>query len=173
MSDYRRDIDYTLPPFVNTPSCTNTFKPGILAHGDRIYSTCKTVNAAHAPQNRTRKKMQHTAHTAHVVNAPHTTKKKLMQRGIQHTRQAHHGKTAHTAHAAEHAGHTTHTAHVYLRSTDRAYLGWDGTERDLAEAQSADPRGAVAVEDRLDRRVKQVLCGARRRHPHLDDRQRQ
>ena len=45
---------------------------------------------------------------------------------------------------------------------DRAHLGWDGAERDLAETESANPRGAVAVEDRLDGGVEQVFRGARR-----------
>lgn len=43
---------------------------------------------------------------------------------------------------------------------DRAYLGWDGAERDLAETQSADSRGAVAVQDGLDGGVEQIFSGS-------------
>lgn len=47
------------------------------------------------------------------------------------------------------------------------YLGWDGAERDLLEAEVADPWRTVAVQNRLDRRREQVLGGRRRRDPHL------
>lgn len=56
----------------------------------------------------------------------------------------------------------TYQASYFEILRDRAHLGWNGAQRDLAETQSANPRGAVGVEDRLDRGAEQVFCGARR-----------